>query len=103
MDVEGKEFQLAQVDKPPVVMSRVEPDYPSMARRRNINGQVTVKFLVDAQGRVQKPSIVRANPEGIFESSVLEAVTRWRFKPGIYKGQAVSTWVILPIQFKLAR
>jgi protein TonB len=98
----GKEFQLAQVDKPPVVVSRVEPGYPLMARRRNINGQVTVKFLVDAQGRVQKPSIVRANPEGIFESSVLDAVARWRFKPGIYRGQAVSTWVILPIQFKLA-
>jgi protein TonB len=102
MGLEGKEFQLTQVDKPPVVLSRVEPDYPSMARRRSINGQVTIKFLVDPQGRVQRPSIIKATPQGIFESSVLDAVARWRFKPGIYKGQAVSTWVILPIQFKLS-
>jgi TonB family protein len=57
---------------------------------------VVVKLLVDPRGRVQRKSIVEATPEGIFDGCVLDAVAQWRFKPGYYKGQPVSTWVVTP-------
>lgn len=98
----NREFQLAQVDKPPVIITRVEPDYPYMARRQNLSGKVTVKFLVDTHGKVQKPCILKADPQGLFESCVLEALGKWRFKPGYYRGSPVATWVVLPIQFRLS-
>jgi protein TonB len=44
---------------------------------------------------------VESNPQGYFEQSALEAIRHWRFKPGIYRGKAVATWVTLPIQFRL--
>jgi protein TonB len=97
-----QEFELAQVDRPPEIISRVEPHYPRTARSRRLSGKIVVKFLVDPQGRVEKQSILEANPQGVFESSVLEAVARWRFKPGYYKGQPVSTWIVVPLQFKLS-
>ncbi|MFP5212613.1 MAG: TonB family protein [Acidobacteriota bacterium] len=96
------EFQLNQVDQAPVVVEKVEPDYPFGARRQKVTGRVMVKFLVDPRGQVKNISIVKAEPTGIFENSAIEAIGKWRFKPGYYKGQAVSTWVILPIQFKLS-
>ncbi len=97
-----QEFQLAQVDAPPTIVSRVEPDYPAMARRQRLSGKVVIKFLVDPHGRVKRASVLQAAPQGVFESCVLDAVAKWRFKPGLYQGHPVATWVILPIQFKVS-
>ncbi|QTA85882.1 energy transducer TonB [Desulfonema magnum] len=95
------EFGMDEVDEKPRVLQKVEPVYPYRARRRDIKGMVTVKFLVSVSGDVTKPSVVEAKPRGVFEQSVLEAIRRWRFKPGYFQGKAVPTWVILPIQFNL--
>ncbi len=95
------EFGMDEVDEKPRVLQKVNPVYPHRAKRRNIKGKVTVKFLVSVSGDVTKPSVVEAKPEGVFEQSVLQAIQRWRFKPGYYQGKPVPTWVILPIQFNL--
>ncbi|QTA83755.1 TonB family C-terminal domain-containing protein [Desulfonema limicola] len=97
------EFSMAEVDQVPGLIKKVEPKYPYNAKRRNINGSVTVKFLVSAAGYVEKTNILSADPKGIFEKNVLQAIKKWKFKPGIRKGQAVPTWVIVPIQFTLDR
>lgn len=96
------EYQLAQVDKAPELVKRVEPDYPTMARRRRLSGRVVVKFVVDSHGEVRKASVLEAAPPGVFDNCVLEAVARWRFKPGTFKGKPVSTWVVFPIQFRVS-
>ncbi len=97
-----QEFQLAEVDKAPTLLKRVEPDYPQSAKRLRLTGKVIVRFLVDPQGRVRKASIIEAHPEGMFESCVLEAVARWVFKPGYHKGEPVATWIVVPIKFKFS-
>lgn len=96
------EFNSAQLDKQPQIILKTEPVYPYSARRQNICGTVTVRFLVDPSGNVKRPSILKATPSGVFEKSVLEAISQWRFKPGQYRGRAVSTWMVLPIHFKLS-
>lgn len=94
------EFSLDRVDQQPRIVARTRPDYPYRARRRNISGQVVLKFLVDTQGRVTRVSVISAEPEGVFEESAREAVSKWRFKPGLIKGKPVKTWVRVPIRFK---
>jgi len=100
-DFGSREFGADEVDQAPRVVKQERPVYPLVARRRNLSGKVTVKFLVDQFGRVAKPKILEAHPQGIFEDSVLESITRWQFKPGMYRGKEVATWVVLPIQFRL--
>ena len=97
----SREFGADEVDQAPRVIKQERPVYPMVARRRNLSGKVMVKFLVDQQGRVTKPKILEAHPQGIFEESVLASVTKWQFKPGVYRGKEVATWVVLPIQFRL--
>lgn len=96
------EFDMEEVDEKPQIISKVEPLYPYRAKRRNLDGKVVVKFLVSDAGDVRKPSVIEAEPSGIFEENTLQAIRRWRFKPGYYKGKPVATWVILPIHFKLS-
>jgi protein TonB len=96
------EFSVSQVDVSPQLIKKVEPAYPFMARRNGINGRVMVKLLVGTDGSVSKSAIVKADPKGIFEQAVLEAIQKWKFKPGVYRGRSVATWIIVPLQFKLS-
>ena len=94
-------FETSQVDRQPRVIRQVPPIYPFSARRRGISGEVVVRFLVDREGRVDRLAFVKAEPPGVFEESVRQAVSRWRFTPGLYQGRPVPTWVVLPIKFRL--
>ncbi|MHC1728656.1 MAG: TonB family protein [Syntrophobacteraceae bacterium] len=95
------EFDAASVDHAPQVLTKWEPVYPQKARSLGICGKVVLRFLVEPNGQVSHPGILEAQPRGYFEQSALEAVRRWRFKPGYVQGKAVATWFILPVQFKL--
>ncbi len=97
------EFGLKQVDTPPVPIRKVEPEFPSEALQMGICGRVVLRFLVKTDGKVAKASVLEADPPGFFEQSAMEALDKWRFKPGRYRGNAVATWVDLPIRFRLTR
>lgn len=56
------------------------PDYPRLAERREIEGWVKVKFTVTADGEVENPVVVEGNPAGVFDSSAIRAVARWRYE-----------------------
>lgn len=97
----GRGYELSQVDAAPRLTHKLAPEYPYSARSRNISGTVTVRFLVDEEGRVDELTVLSAEPAGVFERSVLKAVRRWRFTPGERKGKPVPTWVVLPVRFDL--
>jgi len=90
------------VDRKPSALSASRPAYPLKARKKNITGKVLVRFLVRPDGQVDTPRIVSAEPEGVFEESVLAAVRTWRFVPGQVDGRAVATWVQAPVVFSLS-
>lgn len=94
-------FSLNEVDQKPRIIKKVSPVYPFKARRRNISGQVVLRFLVDTRGRVAQVMVRSAEPQDVFEESALEAVRQWRFEPGQVGGKAVKTWVEVPIRFEL--
>lgn len=97
------EFSLSEVDSHPRLVRKVNPTYPFRAKRRGVEGKVSLRFLVDKQGRVSEFNVVQAEPEGVFEESALAAVRQWRFEPGKKDGEPVSTWVQVPIRFELSR
>ncbi|MGE4551578.1 MAG: energy transducer TonB, partial [Desulfovibrionaceae bacterium] len=77
------------------------PDYPASARRRGLTGVVELRFLVEPDGAVSEVEVVSARPEGIFEQAAIQAVRRWRFRPGLVQGRPVRTWMRIPITFQL--
>ena len=94
-------FSVTDLDQPPVLMTQVAPFYPPAARARNLEGYVTVRFLIDETGRVSRVSVVDARPVGVFEDAVLEVAPRWRYRPGRIDGQAVPTWSQTTMTFTL--
>jgi len=59
---------------------KVRPKYPEDALAQNIEGQVKVRLSVDAEGRVTNAVVLLAEPPGVFDASVLEAVRQYKFK-----------------------
>jgi protein TonB len=94
-------YGLKEVDQTPVATMKTKPPYPYRARRLRLNGKVDVRFLVDAKGRVERISILRADPPDVFDRSVLQTLSTWRFSPGTVSGRPVNTWITTTIVFKL--
>ena len=68
-------------------------------RAKNIDGVVTLIFIVDETGRVINPRVEKSShPE--FDSPALEAVRQWKFEPAIKGGQRVSCRMRVPIRFQ---
>ena len=89
------------LDQKPSISRRAAPEYPSKARRMNVEGKVMVQLVVDTSGNPKECSVKSANPPGYFEDAALEAARRMRFIPGKLRGQPVNTVVLLPFAFKL--
>ncbi|MDY6824586.1 MAG: energy transducer TonB [Thermodesulfobacteriota bacterium] len=94
-------FPEGELDTPLTVTARTPPVYPLRARRMGIEGRVRVSFVVNESGKVQDIKILDAQPENIFEGSVRQCVSRWRFKPGTIDGAPVKTRMTTTIQFQL--
>lgn len=65
--------------EPPVVLTRVEPVYPELARRAGIEGTVDLEVSIDAAGSVTDVEVVRGLPLGLSEAAA-DAVHRWKYK-----------------------
>lgn len=84
-------------DATPIV--RVEPMYPRRAAERGITGYVVVKFRVGTAGQVINPTIVDADPRGVFEQAVLKAVRKWKYNPKVVDGKAIE-YGVTPVRLE---
>jgi protein TonB len=79
-----------QVDQEPRLASEVKIPYPEQARRAGIEGTVTLSITIDPEGRVLSARVVNGPGHGLNEAA-RDAILRFRFKPAINGGEAVST------------
>lgn len=76
--------------------------YPEQARDEDIQGRVTVIFVIDKEGNVT--SVRARGPIGgnLLEEEAIRIVKLLpQFKPGIQRGKPVNVSFALPINFKL--
>ena len=90
-----------EIDNPLLPLIRNPPVYPRSAKRRGIQGWVDIVYTINRSGDVENVQIVKATPEGVYEKSVLRAVSGWRFSPGTVKGKPVNIRVKQRLRFEL--
>lgn len=78
--------------------------YPKVAREQGIAGTPVVTFVVEPNGLISSPKIVR-DPGGNLGLAALQAVLRMqqevRWRPAIIDGKAVRFQFTLPVRFRL--
>jgi len=75
--------------------------YPEAARRAGIEGRVFVQFIVNEQGEVEDPQVIRGIGGGADEEA-LRAIRDAQFRPGMQRGRPVRVQYSLPIVFQLS-
>lgn len=74
--------------------------YPSLAERTKTEGRVFIKFIVDENGKVVNPVILKDIGAGCGEAAI-EGIRKVKFTPGKQNGKPVKVYYSLPITFKL--
>ena len=84
----------------PVLLFKVEPEYSEEARKAKFQGTVVLYVEVDEKGIPRNLRVVRALGLGL-DDKALEAVQKWRFKPGLKDGKPVPVAATVEVNFRL--
>lgn len=76
--------------------------YPAQARRMGVEGSVFVSFVVDKEGNISDPQVIKGISADCDKEAirVVKAMPPW--KPGKQNGKPVKSRFVLPIKFRLA-
>lgn len=75
--------------------------YPPVAMENNIQGRVTIQFVVTKTGKVGEVKVARAKDPDLDKEAMRVVKSLPDFIPGKMNGQAVNVWYTVPITFKL--
>ena len=78
-----------------------QPEYPSSELRAQRDGQVRVRILIGADGRVKAVEQVSATSTAFFEVTKRQALGKWRFKPASRGGVPEESWKVMNVRFEL--
>ena len=76
-------------------------NYPRIAREMGIQGVVYVGFIVDPEGKVIEPKILKSVAKPLDEEALRVITKEVKFTPGYYQGKAVPVRMVLPIRFRI--
>jgi protein TonB len=100
----GDLVELTAVDRPPRLVSSVEPVYPPRALERRVEGEVSFRVLISETGSLQEVRLVQGPGGGMgFESAARKAISSWRYAPAEKDGVPVRVWKPVTVSFKLPR
>jgi len=86
----------------PVVVTKVNPDYTSDAKRAHIEGIVLLESVVLQDGTVGQVSVIRSLDSTFgLDQQAVAAMKRWRFQPGTKDGKPVAVRVQIEMNFTL--
>ena len=75
--------------------------YPRIAREMGIQGVVYVGFIVDPEGKVIEPKILKSVAKPLDEEALRVITKEVKFTPGYFQGKAVPVRMVLPIRFRI--
>jgi periplasmic protein TonB len=76
------------------------PVYPAAARQQGIQGTVHLKALIGADGSIQELNVIDGHP--LLAPAAIDAVKKWKYKPYLVNGKAVSVETTITVNFVLS-
>jgi TonB family protein len=85
--------------KPPKATHARDPKFPDLPPDAEPRGTVVMLVGVSAKGRVEAVRVLRSD-EHAFETSAVNTVKKWKFRPAEKNGQAVPVQVTVEMKFE---
>ena len=96
----GGPFRVGGGVSAPTVLYRIEPNYSEDARRARYQGSVVLSAIVRKDGSIEILKVLRGLGLGLDENAV-EALKKWKFRPGTRSGEPVDVALNIEINFAL--
>ena len=84
----------------PVPIYRPDPDYSEEARKAKYQGTVVLSIVVDEKGNPRDVRVTKPLGLGL-DQKAIEAVMKWRFRPGMKDGHPVPVIAQIEVNFRL--
>jgi len=82
-----------------VIVKKVAPVYPPLARQARIQGTVVLQVLINKNGDVYEMQLISGHP--MLSPAAIEAVKQWKYQPYLLNGEAVEVETTVQVIFKL--
>ena len=83
-----------------LLIHRVEPTYPPLARAARVQGEVVLTAVISTSGEIENLQLVSGHPMLVPEA--IAAVRQWRYKPYLLNGQPVEVETTITVIFSLS-
>jgi protein TonB len=84
-----------------LLVHKVIPVYPLLARQARIEGQVVFAAVISTQGTIQSLRLRSGHP--LLVQAATEAVRQWRYRPTLLNGEACEVDTVIEVNFTLNR
>ena len=96
----GSAYRIGGGVSAPVPIFQPEPEYSEEARKAKWQGSVFLSLIVDEMGKAVNIKVARSLGLGLDEKAI-QAVEKWRFKPGMKDGKPVPVIASVEVSFRL--
>ena len=83
-----------------LLIRRVEPSYPTLARAARVQGEVILSAVISVNGEIENLQLVSGHP--MLVPAALTAVKQWRYKPYLLNGQPTEVETTITVIFTLS-
>jgi periplasmic protein TonB len=83
-----------------LLIHRVEPPYPPLAKAARVQGDVLLKAIINRDGDIQDLQLISGHP--MLVPGAIAAVKQWRYKPYLLNGQPVEVETTVTVIFTLS-
>ncbi len=84
----------------PVLLFKVQPAYPEIARRARLPGRVILQAVINEKGEVEDIQVLSATSP-LFEGPASDAVRKWKYKPALQDARPVKIYFTVVVEFRL--
>ena len=83
-----------------LIIKKVQPPYPPLARQARIQGQVILQAEISKDGTIENLHLISGHP--MLAPAAIEAVKQWRYKPYLLNGEPVAVETTVMVNFSLS-
>jgi protein TonB len=95
----SKRVKVSQGVAQGLLVHRVVPQYPPIARQAHVQGAVVLQALISKNGMIENVQVLSGPPQ--LASAAVQAVKQWRYKPYYLNGQPVEVQTMINVNFNL--
>jgi periplasmic protein TonB len=97
--VPAKPVSVSEGAEMAMLIRRVEPVYPLIAKQIHLEGTVELYAIISRDGTIEKLEVLSGNP--VLAQAARDAVMQWRFRPAILNREPIEVDTYITVKFNI--